>query len=165
MKPIRLALAAWSAAALVTSATAQPAVTPDAPVMNLDEQGVYAVGYAYRGQPEQLFPLGWSDFFEERTGVACEPFGTQKGERAFLLHSPWRNGTGITFQQFVFSLPTTAKRMLLRGATAMRSENVNNSDGVTFASTPTGPSCSTTTRPTTCGGRLSMTSAPSAAPT
>ena len=44
MKPIRLALAAWSAAALLTSATAQPAVTPDAPVMNLDELGVYAVG-------------------------------------------------------------------------------------------------------------------------
>ena len=88
MKPIRLALAAWSAAALVTAATAQPAVTPDAPVMNLDELGVYAVGYAYRGQPEQQFPVGWSDFFEERTGVACEPFGTQNGERAFLLHSP-----------------------------------------------------------------------------
>ena len=132
MKPIRLALAAWSAAVLVTAATAQPAVTPDAPVMNLDELGVYAVGYAYRDQPEQQFPVGWSDFFEEHTGVACEPFGTQNGERAFLLHSPWRNGTGITFQQFVFSLPTKATRILLRGATAMRSENVTNSDGVTF---------------------------------
>ena len=100
--------------------------------MNLDELGVYTVGYAYRGQPEQQFPLGWSGFFEDRTGVACEPFGTQKGERAFLLHCPWRNGTGITFQQFVFSLPASAKRILLRGATAMRSENVTNSDGVTF---------------------------------
>ena len=100
--------------------------------MNLDELGVYGLGYAYRGQPEQQFPLGWSGFFEERTGVACEPFGTQHGRAAFLLHCPWRNGTGITFQQFVFRLPVEATRIVLRGATALRSENVTNSDGVTF---------------------------------
>src|SRR5512138_3305523 len=88
------------------SSIAQPSITPDLPVMNLDEVGVYAVGYAYRGQTERQFPLGWSGFFEERTGVACEPFGTQNGNSAFLLHCPWRNGTGISFQQFVFSLPS-----------------------------------------------------------
>jgi hypothetical protein len=132
MKHIRRALLSLSAAALVTSAIAQPAISPDLPVMNLDELGVYAVGYAYRGQAEQQFPLGWSGFFEDRTGVACEPFGTQNGERAFLLHCPWRNGTGIAFQQFVIHLPAGATRILLRGATAMRSQNVTNSDGVTF---------------------------------
>ncbi|MGD0816291.1 MAG: DUF5696 domain-containing protein [Verrucomicrobiota bacterium] len=132
MKHIRRALLSLSAAALVTSAIAQPAVSPDLPVMNLDELGVYAIGYAYRGQAEQQFPLGWSGFFEDRTGVACEPFGTQNGERAFLLHCPWRNGTGIAFQQFVIHLPAGATRILLRGATAMRSQNVTNSDGVTF---------------------------------
>jgi hypothetical protein len=132
MKPIRLALAAWSAVSLVASAGAQPAVTPDSPSVDLDEVGVYAIGYAYRGQPEQQFPLGWSEFFEDRTGVACEPFGMQAGRPAFLLHSPWRHGTGITFQQFVFRLPAAATRILLRGAAAMRSENVTNSDGVTF---------------------------------
>jgi Family of unknown function (DUF5696) len=125
-------LVVWIAARLVSPAAAQPAITPDQPVMNLDELGVYAVGYAYRGQTEQQFPLGWSGFFEDRTGVACEPFGTQTGEQAFLLHCPWRNGTGITFQQFAFNLPAQATRILLRGATAMRSENVTNSDGVTF---------------------------------
>ena len=114
------------------AAAAQPSITPDLPVMKLDEVGVYAVGYAYRGQAEQQFPLGWSGFFEDRTGVACEPFGAQNGKSAFLLHCPWRNGTGITFQQFVFSLPAQATRILLRGATAMRSQNVTNSDGVTF---------------------------------
>jgi hypothetical protein len=132
MKPIRRALLFLSAAVLVASAKAQPAVSPDLPVMNLDEMGVYAVGYAYRSQAEQQFPLGWSGFFEDRTGVACEPFGTQNGERAFLLHCPWRNGTGVAFQQFVIRLPAGATRILLRGATAMRSQNVANSDGVTF---------------------------------
>ncbi len=118
--------------AVFASAVGQPAITPDLPVLNLDELGIYTVGYAYRGQPEQQFPLGWSGFFEDRTGVACEPFGTQNGKSAFLLHCPWRNGTGIAFQQFIFSLPAQATRILLRGATAMRSENVTNSDGVTF---------------------------------
>ena len=132
MRHVQLGLAAWCVAASLICASAQPAITPDLPVMNLDELGVYAVGYAYRGQPEQQFPLGWSGFFEDRTGVACEPFGTQNGKAAFLLHCPWRNGTGISFQQFVFSLPAQATRILLRGATAMRSENVTNSDGVTF---------------------------------
>jgi hypothetical protein len=132
MKPIRRVLLFLSAAALTTSAFGQPAVSPDLPVMNLDDLGVYTVGYAYRGQAEQQFPLGWSGFFEDRTGVACEPFGAQNGERAFLLHCPWHNGTGIAFQQFVICLPAGATRILLRGATAMRSQNVANSDGVTF---------------------------------
>jgi hypothetical protein len=122
----------WKTAALAMSAAAQPILTPDLPVMKLDEVGVYAVGYVYRGQAEQQFPLGWSGFFEDRTGVACEPFGAQNGKSVFLLHCPWRNGTGCAFQQFVVSLPAQARRVLLRGATAMRSENVTNSDGVTF---------------------------------
>jgi hypothetical protein len=132
MNHLRFTLLLLSSTAFFTAASAQPAVTPDLAVMNLDELGVYAVGYAYRGQPEQQFPLGWSGFFEDRTGVACEPFGAQNGEQAFLLHCPWRNGTGISFQQFVFSLPAQATRILLQGATAMRSQNVTNSDGVTF---------------------------------
>lgn len=111
---------------------AQPAITPDAAVMDLDALGLYAVGYAYRGQAEQWFPLGWSGYFDDRTGVACQPAGTQHGKRAFLLHCPWRNGTGTAFQQFAFRLPTNATRIVLRGSTAMRSDIVANSDGVTF---------------------------------
>jgi hypothetical protein len=117
---------------LAVGLPAQPVITPDLAVMNLDELGVYAVGYAYRGQPEQQFPLGWSDYFEDRTGVACQPAGTQNGRRAFLLHCPWRNGTGIAFQQFAFALPQNATRILVRGATAMRSDIITQSDGVTF---------------------------------
>jgi hypothetical protein len=45
MKPIRRALLFLSAAVLVISANAQPAVSPDLPVMDLDELGIYAVGY------------------------------------------------------------------------------------------------------------------------
>jgi hypothetical protein len=64
MKRFRLWLASWFLAASVLSAAAQPVVTPDLPVMSLDVLGVYAVGYAYRGQLEQQFLLGWSGFFE-----------------------------------------------------------------------------------------------------
>lgn len=132
MKRVGPLLAVLSLMGGLLPGAAQPAVSPDQAVLSLDDLGVYAVGYAYRGQTEQQFPLGWSGFFEDRTGVACEPFGTQNGKAAFLLHCPWRNGTGITFQQFVFSLPAEATNILLRGATAMRSANVTNSDGVTF---------------------------------
>lgn len=121
----------WSGLNL-TPAFAQPAVRPDASIMNLDALGVYAVGYAYQGQPEHQFPLGWSGHFEERTGISCLPYGEQNGKRVFLLHSPWHGGRGITFQQFVFDLPTQAARILLRGATAMKSDMVTLSDGVTF---------------------------------
>ena len=77
MKLISLPLFACISAALVNSAAAQPVVTPDLPMMNLEDVGVYSVGYVYRGKTKHLFPLGWS----------CEPFGTQNGQRAFLLHS------------------------------------------------------------------------------
>jgi hypothetical protein len=110
----------------------QPAIVPDNPVMNLDELGVYAVGYAYRSQAEQQFPLGWSGFFETATGVACQPAGTQNTRRAFLLHCPWRGGTGLAFQQFTFSLPASASRILLRGAAALRTDIVGQSDGAVF---------------------------------
>lgn len=112
-------------------AQAQPILTPDAAVMRLDEIGLYEVGYAYRGQPQQQFPIGWSGDFEEHTGVACRPADDQAGQHAFLLHCPWRNGTGIAFQQFSFHLPKV-QRILLRGATAMRADIVDKSDGATF---------------------------------
>ncbi|MCS6951205.1 MAG: hypothetical protein NZ520_12160, partial [bacterium] len=75
-------------------------ILPDAPVVRLDEIGLYTVGYAYRGQTERLFPPGWQSDFEEATGVACLPTGVVNGKRAFLLHCPWRGGTGIAFQTF-----------------------------------------------------------------
>ncbi|HWH72531.1 MAG TPA: hypothetical protein VNT26_24430, partial [Candidatus Sulfotelmatobacter sp.] len=129
---MRLHLTILLLAVAALSAVAQPAITPDASVMALDDLGLYAVGYAYRGQAEQQFSLGWSGFFEDKTGVACEPFGTQNGKRVFLLHCPWRNGTGIAFQQFNFQLPANAQRILLTGATAMSSTYFSQSDGVTF---------------------------------
>jgi hypothetical protein len=117
--------------AALPPAAAAPVLVPDAPVMRLDEIGLYEVGYAYRGRPEVQFPLGWSGFFEEQTGVACQPAGLQNGLAAFLLHCPWRHGTGIAFQQFTFQLPP-ARGILLRGATALRADAVGKSDGATF---------------------------------
>ena len=110
---------------------AQGVIVPDSSVMNLDEIGLYTVGYAYRGQAEKRFPLGWSGYFEERTGIACQPVGLVEGKQAFLLHCPWRGGTGVAFQTFTIRLPK-AKRALLRGFTAMRPDIINRSDGATF---------------------------------
>ena len=106
-------------------------VQPDAPILNLDEIGLYTVGYAYRGGQEQLFPPGWSSYFEEKTGVACQPAGLVNGKQAFLLHCPWRGGTGVAFQTFTIRLPR-ARNAFLRGFTAMRPGTVERSDGVTF---------------------------------
>jgi hypothetical protein len=118
--------------ALCPQAAPPRPLDPDAPVLWLDEIGNYAAGYAYRGQPERRFPDGWSGHFEEQTGVALLPTGEVEGKSAFLLHCPWRGGTGIAFQEFAFRMPK-ARRVLLRGATAMRSDVVDNkSDGVTF---------------------------------
>lgn len=111
--------------------TAQPIITPDSSVMRLDEIGLYTIGYAYRGQPERLFPVGWSGFFEERTGLVCLPAGVVNGKPAFLLHCPWRGGTGVAFQTFTFRLPRV-KSAFLRGFTAMRPDIITQSDGVTF---------------------------------
>jgi hypothetical protein len=50
---LSLCLAASSAAG---GADAALLTTPDAVRLSLDEIGLYAVGYQYRGQPEQAFP-------------------------------------------------------------------------------------------------------------
>jgi len=117
-----------------------PLITPDAGIIRLDEIGLYAVGYEYRGQEEKIFPVGWSGGFDPLTGVALQPAGEQNGRAAFLLHPPWRGGTGVAFQEFRFQLPPAAavKRILLTGATAMRNDALAapgekpKSDGATF---------------------------------
>ena len=117
-----------------------PIIEPDAARLSFDELGLYAVGYQYRGQNEKQFPIGWSNDFEARTGVALKPAGTQNGRAAWLEHPPWRGGTGITFQEFRLQLPPADKvqRIMLRGATAMRADALakadekTKSDGVTF---------------------------------
>lgn len=129
---MRRLLLAIALAAFALPALAQPTITPDSPVMKLDEIGLYSVGWVYRGKAEQRFPDGWSGFFEDATGVACLPLGEQDGKRAFLLHCPWRGGTGVAFQQFSVNLPARASRITLRGAIAMRADIVGKSDGATF---------------------------------
>jgi len=117
-----------------------PLIVPDADRLPLDEIGLYAAGYQYRGQEEKRFPDGWSGGFEDRTGVALQPAGEQNGRAAFLLHPPWRGGTGVAFQVFRFRLPPSAavQKIELAGATAMRSDAMAGpgekpkSDGATF---------------------------------
>lgn len=128
---LRLAAALGSVASCISPALAASIVHPDASVMKFDEIGLYSVGYTYRGRQTKRFPEGWSGFFEEKTGVACLPAGVQNGKQAFLLHCPWKNGTGTAFQEYAFAIPKV-KRVVLRGATAMRSDITDKSDGATF---------------------------------
>ncbi|HEX8235000.1 MAG TPA: DUF5696 domain-containing protein [Abditibacteriaceae bacterium] len=115
-------------------AVAQPVVDADSAVVPLDEIGLYSVGYRRRSQPEKRLPLGWSGDWEPESGIVCKLSGVQNGRQAFLLHCPWRGETGFTWQQFSLRLPAPgqARKMLLRGATAMRDDAVGKSDGVTF---------------------------------
>ena len=110
-----------------------PVIIPDASVIALDDIGLYSVGYAYRDQPEQSFPLGWNGHFDERTGVTCQEWGLLDGKQSLLLHCPWR-GAGVTFQEFRFQVPNPTRRVVLKGATAMRPDALgpDKSDGVTF---------------------------------
>jgi len=117
-----------------------PLIAPDADRLSLDEIGLYAAGYRYRGQEENRFPIGWSGAAEAVTGVALQPAGEQNGRAAFLLHPPWRGGTGTAFQEFRFNLPPAdaVRRIVLTGATAMRKDALAapgekpKSDGATF---------------------------------
>jgi hypothetical protein len=143
MKFIFAAVALLVIAPLATRADnfeTAPLIAPDAGRLSLDEIGLYAAGYQYRGNAEKYFPTGWSSGFEAVTGVALQPAGEQNGRAAFLLHPPWRGGTGVAFQEFRFQLPPAAavRHIKLVGATAMRSDALAEpgekpkSDGATF---------------------------------
>jgi len=114
-----------------SQAMTQTVIEPYAAVMNLDEIGLYRVGYAYRGKATVQMPFGWTGHFESATGISCTPFGQHNGRSSFLIHCPWRGGTGVTYQEFAFALPRV-RRIFLRGATAMMSDIVGKSDGVVF---------------------------------
>jgi hypothetical protein len=137
---IVLQLVVMSFTVIAAGPKSAPLIVPDANRVQLDEIGLYAAGYQYRGQEERRFPTGWSGGFETLTGVALQPAGAQNGRAAFLLHPPWRGGTGVAFQEFRFLLPPTAavQQIKLVGATAMRSDALAGpgekprSDGATF---------------------------------
>lgn len=110
---------------------AAPIIVPDQAVMQLDDLGLYSPGYALRGEPETRLPVGWISDLNSPTGAACESVGVQNGKESWLLHCPWRNKTGVTFQDFTFALPKAA-RITLSGDTALRADAVGKSDGATF---------------------------------
>jgi len=110
---------------------ARPIIVPDRPAMRLDDLGLYEVGYTLRGGPEVRLPVGWMSGLNSPTGAACASAGVQNGREAWLMHVPWRGRTGVTFQEFTLKLPRVPK-IVLSGATALRSDAVGKSDGVTF---------------------------------
>ncbi|BCM92426.1 hypothetical protein IAD21_04306 [Abditibacteriota bacterium] len=114
------------------SRVSRPVMVPDARVLQLDDLGLYQLSYVRRGQSEQFFPVGWTGYFDETTGVACQPAAEQNGRRSWLLHPPWLGGvSGLSRQSFTFALPR-ANHIELKGAFAMRIANTEGSDGVTF---------------------------------
>ncbi len=117
--------------ALTGCAIAAPVVTLHDAVTDLDDIGLYRIGYALRGQAEHDFAIGWTGLSDESTGVTYMPQGILDGRRALLLHPPWRTGPGVTYQEFSLQLPKCS-RALLRGAVALREEAVDESDGATF---------------------------------
>lgn len=117
--------------AALACAWAAPVIAPDNPTFGFDDLGLYEVGYRFRGGSEVLFPLGAVLDFEAKTGVACRRDQPQNGRQTFLLHCPWRDGTGVAFQRFTVLLPRV-KSIKLTGATALRTDAVGKSDGVTF---------------------------------
>jgi hypothetical protein len=127
----RLVYAIVASFLLAGAGLAAPVVTPQAAVTNLDDIGPYRLGYAYRGKPEHDLGLAWSGYGDQTTGISCMPQGVLSGKRALLLHPPWYNGTGIAFQEFTLRIPK-CRRVTLGGATALRTEAVGKSDGVTF---------------------------------
>ncbi len=108
-----------------------PILVPDGPTLPLDEVGCYSIGYRLRGEAETRLPDGWTGGLDSPTGAACQPAGIQHGKAAWLLHCPWRGKTGVTFQDFTFTLPG-ATPVTLCGETALRADAVGQSDGVVF---------------------------------
>lgn len=115
----------------LASPASYPAVVPDTSAFRLDEIGLYRVGYAYRGKEPREMPYGWHGHFDDATGVSCLPYGEQFGRKAFLLHCPWRGGTGVAWQEFTIAVPRV-RRVSLDGAVAMGSDFVGRSDGAVF---------------------------------
>lgn len=124
----------FAATALLSTATAafaqNPVMTPDQSVMRLDDLGLYQPGYALRGKPDVRLPVGSIFDLDSPTGAACEP-ASQNGREAWLMQCPWRGQTGVTFQEYTFRLPKS-NSVTLTGYTALRSDVVGKSDGVTY---------------------------------
>jgi hypothetical protein len=100
-------------------------------VTKLDDIGIYSVHYLYRDGVGGSMPDGWTGMFYGATGISCTPDGSQDGKQCFLIHPPWRNGTGVTDQTFLLKLPQ-ARKIELAFSIAMSTYAVGKSDGATF---------------------------------
>lgn len=107
------------------------AIDPIGSPVSLDSVGLYSIGCKYRDGRTVSYPIGWSADFDESTGVACRPYGQQHGRLGILLHCPWRNGTGVSFQEFRIRMPSKYPATL-NGAIALGTYAVGRSDGATF---------------------------------
>lgn len=98
---------------------------------SLDDIGIYSVTYHYRDGRSGKMPDGWTGMFRYPTGISCTRYGMQHGKKCFLIHPPWKNGTGVTDQTFRLKLPV-ARKIELKFSIAMAEFVVRKSEGVTF---------------------------------
>jgi len=98
----------------------------------LAEIGTYRIAYTRYGRPGGVMPLGWSGHFTEDVGIAYYDAGIRDGRRAYVLHCPWRAGTGSVSLEYYLILPRRTP-ITLRFGIAMRADITEKSDGVTFS--------------------------------
>ena len=98
----------------------------------LAELGAYRVAYQLYGGERVEMPAGWSGYFTEDVGVAYYAAGTRGGRRAYVLHCPWKHGTGPVRLEYSLIVPKMTPVVLSFGI-AMRPDITEQSDGVTFS--------------------------------
>ncbi len=113
--------------------TGQAGVELPPGMTRLAEAGTYTVAYRLYDNGKRVeMPPGWSGHFTEDVGIAYYEHGVHDGRRAYVLHCPWKRGTGSVSLEIPLALPDR-RPIVLRFAVAMRPDVVEKSDGVTFS--------------------------------
>ncbi len=102
-------------------------------VTPLSDIGLYGVGYRYADGRTGSMPDGWTGHFHGPTGISHTAYGQQDGKSCWLMHCPWRGGTGVTYADYDLALPKT-KPIRLELAIAMKTDMAvpERSDGCDF---------------------------------
>ncbi len=101
-------------------------------VTDLEQVGIYTVGYRLLNGKEATLPEGWIGPAQKETGMSLRPIGRQFGRTVTALHGPWTSGPGEEWQRFEIKLPASGK-MRLMGSAAMDANTYEKSDGVQFS--------------------------------
>lgn len=102
-------------------------------VTKLSDIGLYQIGYRYTDGRAGTMPDGWTGHFHGPTGISHTAYGQQDGKSCWLMHCPWRGGTGVTYADYDLALPKT-QPIRLELAIAMKTDVAvpERSDGCDF---------------------------------